>query len=339
MSALGVLAACFISAFSLQPALWFCGLGPVEPGEWISADCTSESRTLSVGERLYYTDRNRVWCHEKGAENRFDFSGSPCFATGETALGYVPGESAVMLLSGSGKWIRVPGAVDAVIAGKNVFGVILSGSGYLTNTVIYDAFGNKLGEKGFVEEAMWGGCFPDENGSFAALTFSKDGLWRVRFYLQNGQLLWQHSFESESVPEILSLGDRGVLITDEEIMMFDDTGEVVSVHSFGVWEPCMTASGREILAIVTTCRGKYRIMTVSSSGEIPGQWELSQMPEDVKVSAGKIFVLDPGSLLVYDAFGKLRLSSSEGARAGKLEATESCVWLVGNGELMQIKTS
>lgn len=304
--ALAALMTCIFSAFPLYPGLRLQGLRPVELTKWIPADCTPDSRSCLVG---------------------------------EIDVDYVPGERSVVLLSAGGKRIHLPGAVDAVIPGEDAFGVILSGSGYLTNTVIYDSFGNKLSEMGFVEEAMWNGCFLGNSRDFAALTFGIDGLWRVRYHLEDGELLWQYPFESGSVPGICSLGDRGVLITDEEILMFDDTGEVASVHSFGVWEPCLTASGREILAVVTMCRGEHRIMTVSSSGEILGQWELSQKPEDVKLSAGKVFVLDTGNFLVYDAFGKLHLSSQEGARAGKLETTENCVWLIGNGELMQIETS
>ncbi len=122
-------------------------------------------------------------------------------------------------------------------------------------------------------------------------------------------------------------------------MMFDDTGESEYTHSFGVWEPCLTASGREILAIVIKCRGEYRMITVSVRGDVLGQWELSVLPVDIVVSGGQIYVLDPGNLHVYDAFGNLRLSSSEGARAGGLEASENCVWLIGYGELMQIENS
>ena len=302
MLSLVVLLGCCFLAFPQHLGLRLQGLRPVKLTQWIPGECSPISM-------------------------------------GETAVAYVPGERSIVLLSAGGKRIHLPGAVDTVINGETAFCVILSGSGYLTSTVIYDAFGNKLREMGFVEEAMLGGCFPGENGDFAALTLSIDGLWRVRYYPKSGELLWQHSFSSGSVPEILSLGDRVVLITDDDITIFDDAGDVTAVHSLGVWEPCLTASGWDILAIAFACRGEYRIMTVSSSGEILGQWELSQKPEDVKISGRKVFVLESGCLLVYDAFGDMRLSSSEGARAGKLEASDTSVWLIGNGELMEIKTS
>lgn len=334
-----VLAVAIITAFPLRLGLRLQGMIPVETGAWAVAECTPGSRTASAENTLFCAAGNQILRWGQGTATAFSFNEFPVLADGELPVGFVPGERSVMLLSDSGKWVQIPGAVDAVMTGEDSFGVICSGSGYMTNTVIYDAFGNKLYEIGLVEEAMTGGCFLGDRDEFAALTFGTDGLWRLRFYLRSGELSWQYPFEADSMPIILSLGNRGALITDEEIKIFDDTGDVASIHSFGVWEPCMMASGRDILAIAFACRGEYRIMTVSSSGEILGQWELSQKPEDVKISARKVFVLESGCLLAYDAFGDLRLSSSEGARAGKLEASDTSVWLIGNGELMEIKTS
>lgn len=337
--AAGVLIICVMAAFPLHLRLRLLGAGSVETAQWTLAECTPDSDAVSVGDQLYYMARQRALSFGGREEWVCSFQEDPRLGAGEPVMAYVPGERSVTLLSVGIRNVAVPGAVDGVIPGGDAFGVILSGSGYLTNTVLYDLSGEKLCEIGLVEEAMINGCFLGEKEGFAALSYGTDGVWQVGFYSFAGTLYSHQRLISDTVPQIMPLGGNVCLITDEDILILDHSGEVIASLPLGVWEPGLTASGRDCLAMVLFSRGAYRIMTVSSRGEILGQWELPNMPVDLAVSAGKIYVLDTGNLRVYDAFGNLRLISPEGARAGKLEASEKCVWLIGNGELMRLENS
>ncbi len=307
-------------------------------GLWHTSGCSAETSALALEERLFLADGATVTVLDEDlgpvytleAENGLRLTG------GSMALGYVPCGDRVYILDSMGQHsVRISGGVDAVIPGESSFAVITSGSGLLTRTKIFDYGGDLTGSIDLKDSAMVRGCFVGDR--LAALCYGTDGSWRLDFYTASGTQEYSLPLYAEICYDLITVGESIVLWTADELLFFDETGQCVGDFLLGSGEILTWATGgRDYLALVLCSRGEYRLKSFSQDGQVLGEAVLPMEIRALEVTGTSICVLDFENLRVYDAFCDLQSVSGEGARAVTMTATDKALWLLGDGEIMQL---
>lgn len=309
-------------------------------GLWRTSGCTAETSALALGEQLFLVDGARVTVldedlspvYQLEAENGLQLTRD------NTALAYAPCGDRVYILGSRGNHsVRVSGGVDAVIPGENSFAVITSGSGLLTRTKLFDYEGNLTGSVDLKDSAMVRGAFVGDR--LAALCYGTDGTWRLDFYMVSGALADRLPLDAEICYDLITVGENIVLWTADELLFLDETGQCVGNFLLGSGEILTWDTGeRDYLALVLCSRGEYYLKSFSQTGQVLGEAVLPMEIRDLEVTGTSICVLDFENLRVYDAFCDLQSVSGEGARAVTMTATDKALWLLGDGEIMQLNS-
>lgn len=307
-------------------------------GKWVEAPCTAETEAAAVGDMLYLTAGDTLTVLDSDLRTVYSrtFFGEVVLDTGGFAVASAPLEKALCILDEDDvKVLELSGGIDAVFVGDDRFAVITSGSGYLTNTLLYDESGCLTGQIGLTEEAMVSGAFAEE--VFAALSYGKDGRWYLGWYSPEGKELRKSAVDAEICFELRTVGQMLVLRTEDGLLFYEKEGSLLERVSFGTAEFLSWDSGeQDYLALVVASRGKYRLKTLSESGQLLGEAELPMEIRDLEVSGRRVYILDPEALRIYDAFCDLKTVIAQGARAVQIAAAEEKIWLPGNGELMEL---
>lgn len=309
-------------------------------GVWKESGCGRETTALALEDRLYLADDDTVTVLDENSNAVYSLEGeSGLRLSGESiALAYVPGGNSVHIFGReTSRTLSVPGGVDALAAGETCFALITAGSGYLTQTDIYDYEGRLLGRIGLKSSAMVRCAF---TGSYlAALCYGTDGLWSLNFYDSDGTACLHVSLEAEICYDLCPVGEQIAVFTADELLFFDEAGLCTGNYLLGSGEILAWDTGEKgYLALALRSQGKYQLKTFSQGGALLGEAELPLEIRALEVSGSSVCLLDMEGLRVYDAFCHFMSVSGEGARAVSISATEKGLWLLGNGEMMYLNS-
>lgn len=320
--------------------LMFLGRAPALQSVWKEAPCGADTQTVPIGGKLYLSGDGRGYVLDCTANTVFPqyVEAGSVLCQGGFPVSYVPMGKEIKLWNTESS-LSLPDAVDGVFVGEDHMAVITAGSGYLTQTILYDDRGNEQGRIGLTDEAMVFGAFLSEDSLFAALSFSEARCWYLTMYRNTGAQLFRVDIAEEMCCGLTVVEDRLVVRTDRCLLLFSKEGTLLRQISYAAGDFVFWDTRGGLLALITESRQNYYLKTFDCNGDILGEVTLPGMPRGMKISGNHVFVLDYEALRGYDAFCRPFGESEEGMRAVGLAADDEHVWLLGNGERMEFKTS
>lgn len=306
---------------------------------WVKAPCGANSTTIAIDDRLYFSREERIQVYdlEYSIMTEHATEGT-VLCPGSIPVSYVQLGNKIRLWNGD-KELYLPGKVDAVFTGEDHIAVITAASGTLTETLLFDAAGNEQGRILMAEEAMVFGGFLSGESLFAGLSFSEDRCWYLTFYEYTGAEVSRTAISADVCGGLAVVDDHVMVRTDRSLLVYDKNGGQINQISFGTEDFVSWDTRGNLFALITKSRETYYLKTIDESGAVLGEATLPGTPRQLRVSGKYVFVLEYEALWGYDALCSPILESREGMRGYGLAADDQHVWLLGNGELMEIKTS
>ncbi len=255
-------------------------------------------------------------------------------ANGGYAAVYEPCGDTLLLLGENESWTaEVPAGIDLAVAGPwGQAAVVTAGSGYLTETILYDADGQRLDAIGLTDQAMVQMVYLDD-GTLASCCVSREGQWFLRLYgAETGVIAL-----TAMVYDMRSWGRGVALWTSEGLTFYDGSG----TETFSLALPpdrVLDWDCGDVAAVLVRRMGRYQVLTVSPEGQL---WEselLSVRPRQLLAVGNRVCTLDSEALLVYDNSSGFR-RDLRGGQTVELVKAEDAVLLVGDGELLYTRLS
>ena len=265
--------------------------------------------------------------------------------TGEDALtplsGSIPGawgENTLYLWrSGAFSDIPMETGILGACADENHIALISKGSGYLTDTILLDASGQKLGSIGLTDAAMTElACTEDV---LAGLCMDKLGQWSLRLYDFSGTLQTKIPLGEESRCHLLGTEQGFLVLTAHTVRFFDVDGTETGAYTLPKGTVSCGTAAEEGAAVLVDCGSMGTLYFISSAGKLLGETAISTPVRRLTAWADRVYVLDYQALRVYDRQGGLQATLIQGARAADLSPKGSNLWLAGNGEVSRISIS
>ncbi len=265
--------------------------------------------------------------------------------TGEDALtplsGSIPGAwgKNTLYLWNEGAFSSVPvetGILGACATEKHI-ALISKGSGYLTNTILLDASGKKLGSIGLTNAAMTELAVTED--VLAGLCMDKLGQWSLRLYDFSGKLRNEIPLGEESQCHILGMAQGFLVLMAHSVRFYDIDGTETGCYTLPEGTvSCGTVTGNGAV-VLADCGSMGTLYFISSAGKLLGETAISTQVRRLIARADRVYVLDYQALRVYDKQGGLLATRIQGARAADLSPHGSNLWLAGNGEVSRISIS
>ena len=306
-----------------------------QPMDWQDAPCSGASSVLGCDDgavlmtdgTLYHLDMDGMVTAQldTGEDTLSPLSGSIPGAWGENTL--------YRWKDGAFSEISVETGILGACANENYIAVISKGSGYLTNTILLDALGQRQGNVGLTDAAMTElACTEDV---LAGLCMNKLGQWSLRLYDFSGNLRTKIPLGGESRCHLLATQQGFVVMTAHTIRFYGANGTENGSFTLpkGVIS-CGTAAG-ENAVVLADCGNASTLYYISNAGNQLGETAISTPIRRINARPDRVYVLDYQTLRVYDRQGELQA----GARAANLSPYGSDLWLVGNGEVSRISIS
>jgi hypothetical protein len=309
--------------------------------QWQSVSCTPETKAVSLGSGICLLTEGTATVLD--AQGRVQY----CIETevqqlcgNASAAAYTPlGKTLYLLEDDRTERLTISGGIDTVILGRDsCVAVITSGSGYLTQTLIYDTSGQLLGKIGLTDAAMVAAAFLSKDQLLSGLCVLKDGSWELRYYGTDGVLRNTAALEDLTYQDVYSCGEGVLLETEEEVLFMNETGDQTGRFT---WESkhldaleC-SQEGYAVLALSEGCT--YELYTIGMDGSLWGKAQLDEPIRGLSVCGNTVCILDFEGLEVYDRHCEPTKIFPEGARAATVIAEDGACWLLGDGELMHLR--
>lgn len=265
--------------------------------------------------------------------------------TGENALtplsGNIPGawgENTLYIWNdGTFSSIFMETGILGAYADEKHIAFLSKGSGYLTNTILLDALGQKIGSIGLTDAAMTElAC--TEN-VLAGLCMDKLGQWSLRLYDFTGKLRTEIPLGEESRCHLLGMEQGFLVLTTHSLRFYETNGTETGSYTLPRGTiSCGTVAGEDAV-VLADCGSTGTLYFISSAGKLLGETAISTQVRRLTAQADRVYVLDYQALRVYDRQGGLQATLVQGARAANLSPNGSNLWLVGNGEVSRISIS
>ena len=246
---------------------------------------------------------------------------------GGFAAVYEPGGRTLWIAGMEGaETISVPQGIDqAAVGPEGRAAVITCGSGYLTETRLYDPAGVCRKTISLRDSAMAMMAWCGE--TLASCVVTGEG-WLLR--LDGPETELTVPLTAELVYDLQAMGEDLALWTDQGISCYDRLGRMLWQESIPDGQVLDWDCGAQA-ALLIRRDSAYHILLLSPDGKPTLSPPLPRRPQLLRLCNNYICLLDRQSLLVYDKQGVLRESYVPGGRAAAIAALEDGVLLVGGG--------
>ena len=307
--------------------------------DWQDAPCNGASSVFGCGDGavlrtdsvLYHLDMDGAITDQldTGESELVPLSGSIPGAWGENTL--------YLWKDGAFSTISVETGILGACADDEHIAIISKGSGYLTNTILMDVSGNRLGSIGLTDAAMTELACTES--VFAGLCMDKLGQWSLRLYDFDGMANAVIPLGEESRCHIIGTEQGFLVLGTHTLRFYGNDGTETGSYTLpkGILS-CGTAAG-ENAAVLADCGSVSTLYLVSPAGKLLGETELTTPVRRLTAQADRVYILDYQALQVYDRHGGLLMTIPQGARAANLGHNGSNLWLAGNGEISRILIS
>lgn len=315
-------------------------ISPTAAEDWIELSWCGDVTALT-GDRIVSAGEGQVCIFSLEGQliQRLDadFKDPVAASAGDYAVVFEPSGNELLFITPEDCEIRsIPTGVDgAAVSPRGQLAVITAGSGYLTETKLFSPEGECLNSIGLTDGAMAMIVFLSD-GTLASCCVSAEGRWYLR--LDRGEAYQEILLGTALVYDIKACANGVALWTSDGIQFFSSTGTALGEFRLNSDAILDWACG-DCAALLVRRYGSCRLMTVTPEGTTQESAPLERPPEALSVCANRVCLLDSEALLVYDNSCTLKRRAQCGARAGEILTAESCVFLLGDRELLRILNS
>lgn len=309
-----------------------------ENGVWIQTDHKPGTCAFSMNNKLFFaaSERLTVMASDGAVLDRktIPLNAPQAVAADHTAVLWEPGGNAFLLLHDSElTTVTVPLGIDAAaVSDTGTSAVVTAKTGFETVICQYNSKGQLLREQEFPVEAAVFLAFPKSSDTLAACVLTQSGIWRLIFLEGTSSL--EISLQAAQVYGLKPCGDGIAVLTSSGLSVFSPQGELLTELSFSPEQLLLWDSG-SFTAMVLLEDGAPRLVTLSPSGRVFRSEPLSQIPQKLSVSGGRLCVLDREALLFYDNHCRQTGCTLQGALASDVQAVPGGAVLFGDGEFMR----
>ena len=307
--------------------------------DWQDAPCNGASSVFGCDDGavlltdgvLYHLNMNGAVTArlDTGEDSLMPLSGSIPGAWGENNL--------YLWRNGAFSGIPVGTGILGACADENHIALISKGSGYLTDTILLDASGQKTGSIGLTDAAMTELACAEN--VLAGLCMDKLGQWSLRLYDFSGTLRTEIPLGEESRCHLLGTEQGFLVLMAHTLRFYDIDGTETGSYTLPKGIISCGAAAGDGAAVLADCGSMGTLYFISSAGTLLGEAAISTPIRRLTAWADQVYVLDYQALRVYDKQGALRATLVQGARAANLGPNGSNLWLTGNGEVSRISIS
>ena len=298
---------------------------PAHAGQWVEFP-GSGSACAMAGDTLITQETGRICAFDPEGRLRWSEEtalGEPMLRScGGRAVLYEPGGTELRLADRSGlRTLPVSSGIDAAVLGSDgQAAVITAGSGYLTETWIFDPKGSRRASRGFSDRAAVFAAFL-ENGQLAQCCLSPAGQWSLLMEEMDPIPL-----TAELVYDMRTCGDGVALWTCDGIELYDEDGR--RAGALAARGQMLDWACGSFAALLCREAGSYRLLTLWPGGS--GESEtLPEAPLELAVTRDRAALLGRETVTVLDRSGTLLRRSPAGA--GHIFNVGDGLILVGDG--------
>lgn len=322
--------------FDFQAWLLLLQAKNAEEGTWIDYPCDPDDSLVLADEHLFIADGHRIYVTNLSGQRNYELqmdSDAILVSAGRNVMAYEPNHKTVYRLTDS-FWERFDlknNVQQLSVSLDGRFAVISSCSGFLTDTLFYDADGTLCGEVRLREAAMTKIAYHDTSAS--ALQIDKNGNWYLCGYALDGSMSYQVPLDCFVCYDLSFCGDNIIVQTDSALLFFDSSGNLMSQRALS--GPQKISVGENALAVIEN----DRLVVLTPDGTKCGEIDLNTPVRDVIADRNAVYILTEQFFYMFNVKCECLNRFSCGARASQIVAGDQRCVLSGDGEIMQITFS